>query len=285
MQMSERSVLIDGVPVPRFLYGTAWKEDETARLTELALDEGFRGIDTANQRRHYHEAAVGQGIRAAIAKGLVVREDLFLQTKFTFRRGQDQRLPYDPEAPIATQVEQSFASSLEHLGTDRIDSYVLHGPTQRIGLAADDWSAWRAMEAIHASGRVRWLGISNVTVEQLQALCQEARVPPRFVQNRCYADQGWDRKVREFCDGRGMFYQGFSLLTANRNALAHPELVRISKWHGRSANQIVFRFALDIGMIPLTGTTDARHMRADLEVFDFALERDEMKTIERISVS
>src|ERR1051325_5106571 len=112
--MSDRTLLINGVRVPRFLYGTAWKEDETQRLTELALHQGFRGIDTANQRRHYDEAAVGRAVAAALASGLVKREELFLQTKFTFRRGQDHRLPYDPNATIAVQVEQSFASSLEH---------------------------------------------------------------------------------------------------------------------------------------------------------------------------
>src|SRR5579871_4220668 len=129
--MSEPFLLIDGVRVPRFLYGTAWKEDNTQRLTELALRQGFRGIDTANQRRHYYEEAVGRGIAAAIANGLVTRDDLFLQTKFTFRGGQDHRLPYDPNAAIPIQVEQSFASSLNHLGTTTVDSYVLHGPTQR----------------------------------------------------------------------------------------------------------------------------------------------------------
>src|SRR3954451_11211254 len=123
--MSDRTVLLDGVRVPRFLYGTAWKEERTQRLTELALRQGFRGIDTANQRRHYHEAAVGQAVSAIIKSGPVSRDDLFLQTKFTFRRGQDHRLPYDPDAPIATQVEQSAASSLEHLGVTVIDSYVL----------------------------------------------------------------------------------------------------------------------------------------------------------------
>src|SRR5438128_2586544 len=127
----------DKVLAPPFVYGTAWKENETQRLVELAIELGFRGIDTANQRRHYYEQAVGDGIAAAIRRGLVVRSDLFLQTKFTFRRGQDHRLPYDPEAPVAAQVEQSFASSLEHLGTDCVDSYMLHGPTQRMGLAAD----------------------------------------------------------------------------------------------------------------------------------------------------
>src|ERR1700751_1260147 len=114
--MSDQTVLLDGVRVPRFLYGTAWKEEQTQRLTQLALRQGFRGIDTANQRRHYHEAAVGQAIAASIASGLVARQDLFLQTKFTFRRGQDHRLPYDPEAPVPMQVEHSFTSSLEHLG-------------------------------------------------------------------------------------------------------------------------------------------------------------------------
>src|SRR5262245_37450494 len=115
--MPDRSMTIDGVQVPRFLYGTAWKEDQTERLTALALQQGFRGIDTANQRRHYHEAAVGQAVAEAVQRGLIRREDLFLQTKFTFRSGQDHRLPYDSKAPIPAQVEQSFSSSLEHFRT------------------------------------------------------------------------------------------------------------------------------------------------------------------------
>ena len=276
---------IADVPSPRFLYGTAWKENETQRLTELALRQGFRGIDTANQRKHYHEAAVGEAIKTAIANGLVVREDLFLQTKFTFRSGQDHRLPYDPAASIATQVEQSFASSLEHLDTNFIDSYVLHGPTQRIGLASDDWAAWRAMEEIHDSGRVRLLGVSNVTLEQLKSLSHGARIRPRFVQNRCYAAREWDRLIREFCSANDMIYQGFSLLTGNRDVMVRPALVQIAKRHRRTVSQIVFRFALDVGMLPLTGTTNAEHMRLDLDLFDFHLEPAESHTIERLATS
>ena len=244
--------------------------------------QGFRGIDTANQRRHYHEAAVGQAVAAVLESGLLTREDLFLQTKFTFQGGQDHRLPYDPNASIAVQVEQSFASSLEHLRVDVIDSYVLHGPSVQTGLAAADREAWRSMEAVHDSGRVRLLGVSNVTLEQLQLLYEHARVKPRFVQNRCFAATGWDRRVREFCTANGLIYQGFSLLTANRAALAHPEMARIAVRHGRTASQIVFRFALDVGMMPLTGTTDADHMRADLECFDFRLEREEVEQIENL---
>jgi diketogulonate reductase-like aldo/keto reductase len=280
--MPERSLPVEGVPVPRFLYGTAWKEVDTKRLTELALSQGFRGIDTANQRRHYDEEAVGQAIADSIQSGLVTRDDLFLQTKFTFRRGQDHRLPYDTNAPIPIQVEQSFMSSVRHLGVGTIDSYLLHGPTQQNGLAPADWEAWRAMEAIHESGRVRFLGVSNVTVEQLQQLCQQARIYPRFVQNRCYAARRWDGRVREFCAANGLVYQGFSLLTANREAMARSELARIAARHGRTISQIVFRFALQVGMVALTGTTKAAHMREDLEVFGFQLESDEIGRIESL---
>jgi diketogulonate reductase-like aldo/keto reductase len=270
---------------PLFLYGTAWKEDDTQRLTELALRSGFRGIDTANQRRHYHEAAVGQALRTVIASGLVARSDLFLQTKFTFARGQDHRLPYDPKAAIPIQVEQSFASSLEHLGVDTIDSYVLHGPTQRMGLTNADWDAWRAMETLHDRGQVRMLGISNVGLDQLQTLVQSARIRPSFVQNRCYASSGWDRSLRAFCAANDIVYQGFSLLTANRDVLARPEMTQIAQRLNRSVAQVVFRFALDVGMLPLTGTTNADHMRADLAIAEFQLAAEDRDRIEKMGIS
>lgn len=117
--------------MPDFLYGTAWKEDHTTALTELAIRSGFRAIDTANQRKHYFEAGVGQGLATVYATGLVLRADLFLQTKFTYQDGQDDRLPYDPAATLTVQVAQSMASSLQHLGTDHVDSFVLHGPASR----------------------------------------------------------------------------------------------------------------------------------------------------------
>lgn len=269
--------------LPPFLYGTAWKEERTERLTLLAIEQGFRGIDTANQRKHYHEAGVGQGIAAAIEQGLVTRDELFLQTKFTFRGGQDDRLPYDPAARVSTQVAQSFASSLEHLGCETLDSYVLHGPSRRVGLGPADWEAWRAMEEIHDSGRVRMLGVSNVDLEQLQMLCEESRVPPRFVQNRCYAVQEWDREVHEYCQAQGIVYQGFSLLTANRAVLAHDVIRQLAARYSRTVNQIVFRFAIDLGMLPLTGTSSAEHMREDLDVVSFRLTDDEVLQVERLA--
>src|SRR6266478_5929205 len=97
-------------PVPDFIYGTAWKEDRTPALTELALRLGFRGIDTANQRRHYFEAGVGQGLAAAYRAGLVTRAHFFLQTKFTYVNWHGHRLPYEPAADLSTQVAPSMSS-------------------------------------------------------------------------------------------------------------------------------------------------------------------------------
>ncbi|MGD9710448.1 MAG: aldo/keto reductase family protein [Thermomicrobiales bacterium] len=267
---------------PPIIYGTAWKEERTQPLVELSLRVGFRGIDTANQWKHYHEAAVGSAIANAVTAGLVRRDELFLQTKFTFRSGQDHRLPYDPAAPIGKQVEQSFASSLEHLETDNIDSYLLHGPSTRVGLTDADWEAWEAIEAIHDSGRARAIGVSNVNVGQLQLLLDQARVRPRIVQNRCYASQGWDRAVRELCSAHHIVYQGFSLLTANRTVLAHPDVVRIAQRLACSVPQLVFRFAMNIGIMPLTGTTSENHMRDDMAAQHLYLGGDVVSMLEGI---
>src|SRR5713101_2617713 len=126
---------VRSVAVPLIMYGTAWKEDRTQALVLEAIATGFRAFDTANQRQHYVEEEVGAAVRAAIASGTVTREDLFLQTKFTYQHGQDYRLPYDPDCDLTTQVRQSIASSLEHLGVTRIDSYILHGPSRSRGWA------------------------------------------------------------------------------------------------------------------------------------------------------
>ena len=275
---------ISSTPVtPPFLYGTAWKQDRTRSLVEEALAAGFRGIDTANQRKHYHEAGVGEALRAALEAGTVTRDELFLQTKFTYVEGQDHRLPYDPAAPFSEQVVQSFERSLEHLGVERIDSFVLHGPRTRSGISVDDRETWASMEELQTSGRVRFLGVSNVTAEQLAGFCDIAHVPPAFVQNRCFARLGWDRETRAVAAERGVVYQGFSLLTANRAELASAPMQEIARRHGVTVPQVVFAFARAVGMLPLTGTTDPEHMRQDLAALDLELSDDEVAEIERIS--
>ena len=208
----------NNVSIPSFMYGTAWKKEATTQLVESAVAAGFTAIDTANQLIHYQEALVGEALQR-LAKQGITRDRLFLQTKFTPANGQDHRTPYDPSADLTTQVKQSFDSSLTHLHTDRIDSYVLHGPYQRLGLGKADWEVWAAIEGLYDSGKTSMIGISNVTAEQLTALCAQAKHKPMVVQNRCYAALGWDKDVRDICRSHGIIYQGFSLLTANREVL------------------------------------------------------------------
>ncbi|HEV8437609.1 MAG TPA: aldo/keto reductase [Methylomirabilota bacterium] len=271
------------VTVPDFLYGTAWKEDRTQALTELALRIGFRGIDTANQRRHYFEAGVGQALAAAYRAGVVARADLFLQTKFTYQPGQDHRLPYDPAADLATQVAQSMASSLEHLGTDHVDSYVLHGPASGHGWTEYDAEVWAAMAKERDAGRTRLLGVSNVSRRHLEQMATMGAETPAFVQNRCFARLGWDRDVRSFCTDRRIVYQGFSLLTANPEVLRHPLVSRIAARGKATPAQVVFRFAQAVGMLPLTGTSDPEHMKQDLASRELALSADDVRAIESLS--
>jgi diketogulonate reductase-like aldo/keto reductase len=270
------------LPVPDFLYGTAWKEDRTPALTELALGMGFRGIDTANQRRHYFEAGVGQGLAAAYRKGVVERADLFLQTKFTYQRGQDHRVPYDPAAGLSVQVAQSLAGSLEHLGTDYVDSYVLHGPSGYDWTDADA-EVWEAMRKERDAGRARRLGVSNVSLRHLEQMEAARAEAPAFVQNRCFARLGWDRDVRLFCRERGIVYQGFSLLTANVEVLHDPLIAELATRMEVTAAQVVFSFARAVGILPLTGTSSAEHMKQDLASVGLVVAPEAVRTIENLA--
>ena len=271
------------VRIPPFLYGTAWKEDRSAALTELALRTGFRGIDTANQRRHYFEAGVGHGILAAYEAGVVSRKDLFLQTKFTYQRGQDHRLPYDPAAALTVQVEQSIASSLEHLSTDYVDSYVLHGPSSSHQWSEADAEVWEAMRKQRDAGRTRLLGVSNVAIHHLERMKASGADLPAFVQNRCFAQLDWDRDVRSFCKEQGITYQGFSLLTANQEVVQHPPLIAVAEKLGATSAQLIFAFARAISMLPLTGTSSEEHMKQDLASLEFKLDPGLVDAIEKIA--
>ncbi len=271
------------VPVPTFMYGTAWKKEATTKLAQMAVESGFKAIDTANQLIHYDEARVGEALLALQEKG-VSRDSLFLQTKFTSVNGQDHRTPYDAKADLTTQVNQSFESSLGHLHTDYLDSYVLHGPYTRNGLSASDWEVWSAIEALYSAGKTRMIGISNVSADQLVELCAKAKVKPMMVQNRCYAVMGWDQEVREICNSHGIIYQGFSLLTANARAMAHPTMQSIARRLSATVSQVVFRFAMQIGMLPLTGTCNQQHMKEDLLSDQFTLTQEDMKAIETVSL-
>lgn len=267
-----------GVPIPRIIYGTAWKKDRTEALVEQAIGLGFRGIDTACQPKHYNEAGVGDGVAACLHRGLD-RAELYLQSKFTSLSGQDpMQVPYDPNAGLSEQVAQSFQTSLKNLQTAYLDCLILHSP---LANPQQTMEVWQAMEQIFHSGGVKQLGISNCyDPQQFELLYKNATIKPAVIQNRFYAQTQYDRSIRSFCREHRVIYQSFWTLTANPNVLAHPALQTLAAKYRRSAAQIFFRYLSQSDIIPLTGTTSENHMREDLAIFDFALTADECATVE-----
>jgi diketogulonate reductase-like aldo/keto reductase len=267
-----------GVRMPKIIYGTAWKKERTAKLVEQAIVTGFRGIDTACQPKHYHEAGVGEGVASCIKRGVISRPELYLQTKFTSLSGQDpQRIPYDPKASLSEQVMQSFQVSLANLQTTYLDCLVLHSPLTN---PQQTMEVWRAMEKLVISDGVKQLGISNCyDLDSLAALYHASEIKPAIIQNRFYANTGYDRAIRDFCRDKGIIYQSFWTLTANPHILSDFTIQSLATKYQYSAAQVFFRYLTQIGIDPLTGTTSPIHMLDDLAIFDFELDSEECASI------
>ena len=141
------------------VYGSAWKEDQTATNVVDAVLAGFRGVDTACQPQHYREDLVGEALRTLAAEHGIGREAVWLQTKFTPALHQGADVPYDPAAPLSDQVAQSVQVSLKNLQVTSVDALLLHGPLETHERTME---AWRAMERQVELGFVTQLGISNL---------------------------------------------------------------------------------------------------------------------------
>lgn len=258
------------VRIPCMLYGTAWKKERTADLVALALENGFRGIDTACQPKHYEEALVGEGVKRFYQKG-GKREELFIQTKFTPLSGQDpQRLPYDAKASLEEQIMTSYNVSKQNLHTEYLDSLLLHSP---LFPYAHLLTAWQILESLCERGNTRQIGISNCyDLSLLQQLYKDARIKPSIVQNRFYADSHYDTSLRTWAKEKGIIYQSFWTLSANPHILHSPTIQTIANTYGKSAEQIFYRYMIHKGIIPLNGTTSTQHMKEDLSIFEFALD-------------
>lgn len=263
--------------IPPLIYGTAWKKEQTADLVETAIRSGFRGIDTACQPKHYHEAGVGEALMRLKSLG-IEREELFVQTKFTPLSGQDPaRIPYDPKAPLELQVEQSFSTSLYNLKSEYVDSLVLHSP---LFPYANLLKVWGAMEKIAHSGTAGRIGISNCyDLELLKRLYSDAEVKPSVVQNRFYADSGYDIVLRQWCDEMGIVYQSFWSLTANPHILGSREFFALTQEYNKTEAQILYRYLNQMGVVPLIGSTSKVHIEEDLDIFSFELRSDEIASI------
>jgi len=263
------------------LYGTAWKEKRTTALCAQAFAAGFRGVDTACQPKHYQEDLVGDALLEAFTSGKLLREETWIQTKFTSIRGQDpQRVPYDQKKALPDQVKESVQVSRCNLKVEVIDSLVLHSPERDLQTTV---LVWGGMEEAVREGYVRHLGISNCyNLPFLMKLYEAVNIKPVVVQNRFYSDEGWDRDLRKFCLAKGIMYQSFWTLTANPTVLKDASFRKIARKYKLTSAQLLYKFLVDVGCQPLSGTTTHQTEAAQVMKLDFKLSEEEISAIDRI---
>ena len=262
------------------LYGSAWKEDQTATNVVDAVLAGFRGVDTACQPQHYCEDLVGEALRTLAVEHGIGREAVWLQTKFTPAQHQGADVPYDPAAPLSDQVAQSVQVSLKNLQVTSVDALLLHGPLETHERTME---AWRAMEAQVELGFVTQLGISNLhDVRRFEKIYEEAAVKPRVLQNRFSPQLGHDAEIRLFCQRHGIIYQPFWVLSANGQQLKSPAVTAAALAHHVDPEQVLFSYLRQQGAQPLSGTTSTVYMKDNLASSDFAPSRAEMRELDGI---
>ncbi|TQS32036.1 hypothetical protein Golomagni_07665 [Golovinomyces magnicellulatus] len=257
---------VQATRMPKFCYGTAWKKDKSADLVYRALKAGFRGIDTAAQPKHYNEQGVASGFRKAVSEGIVTRQDVFVQTKFTPVSGQSHSVPYDVNAPLDQQVHQSVQSSLQNFTIDGqdpyLDSIVLHSPLETI---QDTFTVWKAFESYYPH-TIRNLGISNAPIEYIEAIHQEMAVKPAVAQNRFFHREGFAAPIRSFCRDNDIIFQSFWTSTGNPRLVQSQPVVDVAEKAGVELAAAYYCLVLGLGNVTiLNGTTSDEHMQQDLQ--------------------
>ncbi|KAJ3517538.1 hypothetical protein NM208_g14691 [Fusarium decemcellulare] len=252
--------------LPKLVYGTAWKKEQSAGLVYTALKNGFRGVDTAGQPKHYNEKGVGEGVQRAIKDGLITRDALFIQTKFSPPGNQDENAPYDFDAPLADKVHQSVQSSLAYFTIEGeepyLDSVLLHSPLRTI---QETLTAWQTLET-YVPHKIRNIGISNTTLPILQALNEAVTIKPSVVQNRFYRDTAFETELRAYCREQGIVFQTFWTLSANPRLAASKPIKTVAEKAG--VPQVPAYYALVLGLESVTvldGTSTETHMKDDVK--------------------
>ncbi|GAA2175974.1 aldo/keto reductase [Agrococcus versicolor] len=250
--------MADGRPIPQIGFGL-FKVDpaEAQRITEDALEVGYRHLDTATA--YGNEAAVG----AAIAASGIARDELFVTTKVW------------NDAHGRTATRAAFERSCERLGIETIDLYLIHWPVPTRDLYRE---TWQELLAIAADGGARSVGVSNFLVEHLDAIARDGGARPAVNQIEVHPTNQ-DRSLVEACADRDILVEAYSPL-ARGAALDHPGLGRIAAAHERTISQVILRWHLQHDRVVLPKTTRRERMRENLDVLDFALDAQQVAAID-----
>lgn len=248
-----------GAPIPQLGLGTArvTDQEEIRRIVREAIGVGYRHIDTA--AKYENEVGVGRGI----ADSGVDRADLFVTTKL---RGADQG---------AGSTRDALARSLDRLGLDYVDLYLIHWPLPRLDRYVESWTV---LEQLRAEGLTRAIGVSNFLPEHLDRLAEQSATVPAVNQIELHP-QFPQREARADHDRRGIVTVAWSPLANANELLDAPVLGEIGQRYGKSPAQVVLRWHLQQGVAAIPKASHIDRLRANLDVFDFALDEDELKQI------
>src|SRR5699024_1728014 len=250
--------LNNGVAIPQLGYGV-WKipDEEAAGVVKQAIDKGYRLIDTA--KVYGNERGVGQ----AIAECDVPREELFITTKvWNADQGYDNTL-------------RAFDESLERLGLDDVDLYLVHWPTPKFDTYVE---TYQALEKLYKDGRVKAIGVCNFNIEHLERILTECEVKPAVnqVEYHPYLQQ---TELKAFCEKHDIQLEAYSPLMNGTHVLENEVIQEIARAHGKTPGQIILRWHVQTDVVVIPKTVTPSRMKENLDVFDFELSETDMQRI------
>ncbi|MEU5400015.1 aldo/keto reductase [Streptomyces sp. NPDC005963] len=254
--------LNNGVAMPQLGFGV-WQvpDDEAERTVATALEAGYRSIDTAA----VYKNETGTG-RAVAASGLP-REELFITTKlWNSDQGYDSTL-------------RAFDASLDRLGLDYVDLYLIHWPLPARNTAED---TYRAFEKILSDGRVKAIGVSNFLPEHLERLLDKTSVVPAVNQIELHPHLQQDA-AREFHAKHGIATEAWSPLGQGKGLLEVPTVVAVAHKHDRTPAQVVLRWHLQLGHVVIPKSVTPSRIRENLDVFGFELDADDLAALRALN--
>ena len=257
-------VLNNVVPIPQLGFGVFLvPPDETATAVTTALEAGYRLIDTAQGYRNE------QGVGKAITGSDVPRDEIFITTKLVNgQHGYDQALA-------------GFDESMQRLGLDVLDLFLIHWPLPMFDKYVE---TWRALEELLADGRVRSIGVSNFEIEHLERLATETDITPALNQIELHP-QFPQEELRAYHESHGILTESWGPLGQNKGLLGDPRIVDIAAKKGRSPAQVVLRWHIQIGNVVIPKSVTSQRIQENIDIFDFELDEADLATVAELNVS